>query len=57
VTQTGLLILFSLGISPTSVLPEFMLHLLLFRSVADGKMAVLIKCSTSALTESNMLTL
>lgn len=57
VAQTGFIILFSLGISPTSVACEFVLHFLLFLRGTDGKMAVLIGCNTSALTESNMLTL
>lgn len=55
--QAGFIILFSLGVSTTTVLREFILHFLLFHSGTAGKMAVLIGCSTSALTESNMLTL
>lgn len=55
--QTGFIILFSLGISLTSVLREFVLRLLLFHLGTDGKVAVVIGCNTSALTDSNMLML
>lgn len=50
--HTGFIILFSLGISLTSVAREFILHFLLFLSGTDGKTAVLIGCNASALTES-----
>lgn len=42
--QAGFIILFSLGISLTSELHEFILHLFLLHLGTNGKMAALYKC-------------
>lgn len=45
------------GVFPTSELRGSVLHLFLFRLVADGKVAVLTECNAGALIESNALSL